>query len=117
MGIGFSLKELSEEGKININGATKARILTAAAADTRMGGEICTIMTSAGSGNQGLGVVLPIVAVVEEENLEYEKLVRAVFFAHIVNKYVKLFTGKLSYMCGCGIAAGVGASAGISWAP
>ena len=115
MGIGFALKELSEEGKLNLNGATKARILTAAAADTRMGGETCPIMTSAGSGNQGLGVVLPIMVIAEENNIEKEKLIRAIFFAHIINKYVKLFTGKLSYMCGCGIAAGVGASAGISW--
>lgn len=115
MGIGFALKELSEEGKLNIDGPTKAKILTAAAADLRMGGETCPIMTSAGSGNQGLGVILPIVVVAEENNIEEEKLIRAVFFAHIINKYVKLYTGKLSYMCGCGIAAGLGASAGISW--
>lgn len=115
MGIGFALNELVEEGILNLNSATKARLLTAAAADTRMGGETCPIMTSAGSGNQGLGVVLPIVVVAEENQIEEDKLIRAIFFAHIINKYVKLFTGKLSYMCGCGIAAGVGASAGISW--
>ena len=115
MGIGFTLKKLSEENKLNISGPTKARILTAAAADLRMGGGVCPIMTSAGSGNQGLGVILPIVVVAEEQNIEKERLIRAVFFAHIINKYVKIFTGKLSYMCGCGIAAGVGASAGITW--
>lgn len=115
MGIGARLKEIFEENKINISGPIKARIWTAAAADLRMGGGTCPIMTSGGSGNQGLGVILPIVAVAEEQNIEKEKLIRAVFLGHIINKYVKLFSGKLSYMCGCGIAAGVGASAGISW--
>ena len=72
-------------------------------------------MTSGGSGNQGLGVVLPITVVAEENHIEKERLVRAIFFAHLINKYVKIYTGKLSAMCGCAIAAGMGASAGISW--
>ncbi|WP_353096542.1 L-serine ammonia-lyase, iron-sulfur-dependent, subunit alpha [Tissierella praeacuta] len=111
--LGYTLNKLQGENKIDI--FTKARILTAASADIRMGGGNCPIMTSAGSGNQGLGVVLPIVAVAEENNVEEEKLLKAVFFGHVVNKYIKLYTGKLSSMCGCAIAAGVGAAVGITW--
>ena len=98
-----------------MDGPTKARILTAAAADMRMGGENCPIMTSAGSGNQGIGVVIPIYVIAQQNAIEKEKLLRALFYAHIINKYIKVYTGKLSAICGCAIAAGVGASIGITW--
>lgn len=113
--LGSTLDKLQKEGKILGDASMRARILTAASADARMGGSDCPIMTSAGSGNQGLGVVLPIVVVAEENNIEREKLLRAIFFGHMINKYVKMFTGKLSAMCGCAIAAGIGASSGITW--
>jgi L-cysteine desulfidase len=113
--IGSTLNKLHEEGMLNIDVFTKARILTAAACDMRMGGGECPIMTSGGSGNQGIGVILPISVVAEFENVPEERLIRAVFFAHIINRYVKMYTGKLSSICGCAIAAGVGASAAITW--
>lgn len=113
--IGSTLTRLNAEGRLNIDVFTKARILTAAACDMRMGGGACPIMTSGGSGNQGIGVILPISVVADFENIEEEKLIRAVFFAHVINRYVKMYTGKLSSICGCAIAAGVGASAAITW--
>lgn len=115
MALGSNLMKIFAGNKLNINGPSTARIWTAAAADLRMGGGTCPIMTSGGSGNQGLGVILPIVAVAEEQEIGKEKLLRAVFLGHVINKYVKKFTGKLSHMCGCGIAAGLGASGGITW--
>lgn len=115
LGLGVGFKKLEKQGKISMDGVAKARMLTAAAADMRMGGAVCPIMTSGGSGNQGIGVIVPIAAIGEECNMSKEKIFRAIFFGHAVNKYVKVFTGKLSYMCGCAIGAGVGASAGITW--
>ncbi|MFA5523618.1 MAG: L-serine ammonia-lyase, iron-sulfur-dependent, subunit alpha [Tissierellales bacterium] len=115
LGWGASLLFLQKQGKLSADASQKARILTAAGADIRMGGGDCPIMTSAGSGNQGLGVILPIVVVAEERGVEKEKLYRAIFYAHIINKFVKEYTGKLSALCGCAIAAGVGASAAIAW--
>ncbi|SHH77322.1 serine dehydratase subunit alpha family protein [Sporanaerobacter acetigenes] len=115
MKIGKTLKKLQDEGKICRDAPTQARILTAASADMRMGGGDCPIMTSGGSGNQGLGVVLPISVVAEEKDIPKEREIRAVFLAHVINKYVKIYTGKLSAMCGCAIAAGIGAGAGITW--
>ncbi|WP_234978638.1 L-cysteine desulfidase family protein [Anaerosalibacter sp. Marseille-P3206] len=112
---GATLKRLQDKGILCNDAPTRARVLTAASADIRMGGGDCPIMTSGGSGNQGLGVVLPITVVAEEKGIEKERLMRAVFFAHVINKYVKIYTGKLSSMCGCAIAAGIGASAGITW--
>ncbi|PIH05501.1 L-cysteine desulfidase family protein [Clostridium combesii] len=113
--LGSSLLKLQEEGKIGKDSATIARILTAAGSDLRMGGGMCPIMTSGGSGNQGLCVILPITVVAEDIKAPKEKLQRAVFFGHAVNNFVKKYTGKLSAICGCAIAAGIGATAGITW--
>ncbi|GMG97528.1 L-cysteine desulfidase family protein [Tepidimicrobium xylanilyticum] len=115
LNVGRGLIELEKKGKIHLDAPTKARILTALAADMRMGGGSCPIMTSSGSGNQGIGVFLPITVVAEENNIEDERLIRAIFLALMLNKYVKLYTGKLSAMCGCAIGAGVGASGAIAW--
>ena len=72
-------------------------------------------MTSGGSGNQGLGVILPIYLVSQKENIDEEKTLRAIFLAHLINKYVKVYSGKLSGMCGCAIGAGVGVCAGMTY--
>lgn len=113
--LGKKLKCLQDQGYLSADSATTARILTAAAADMRMGGGDCPIMTSGGSGNQGIGVILPIAVVAKEKNLDQERLTRALFFAHAINRYVKSYSGKLSGMCGCAIAAGIGSTAGITW--
>lgn len=113
--LGSSLLKLQQEGKLGKDSATIARILTAAGSDLRMGGGMCPIMTSGGSGNQGLCVILPITVVAEDIKAPKEKLQRAVFFGHAVNNFVKKYTGKLSAICGCAIAAGIGATAGIAW--
>ena len=113
--VGATLNRLHREGKLSIDVFTKARMLTASACDMRMGGGNCPIMTSGGSGNQGIGVIVPIAVVAEYEKIDDEKLIRAVFFAHLINRYVKMYTGKLSSICGCAIAAGLGASAAITW--
>jgi L-cysteine desulfidase len=112
---GASLLKLQQQGIIGGDSVTTARILTAAGSDIRMSGGNCPIMTSGGSGNQGLCVILPITVVGEKINVSEETLKRAVFFGHAVNNFVKKYTGKLSAICGCAIAAGIGAGAGVAW--
>ena len=70
MGLGKKLNELKENNILPDNFITDTRILTAAAADMRMGGGPLPIMTSGGSGNQGVGITLPIYMIAKEENLE-----------------------------------------------
>lgn len=111
--LGKTLNELKQSGVLADHFVTDARILTAAAADMRMGGGNASIMTSGGSGNQGIGVILPIAVVAKEESASEDKLARAIFFGHAINRYVKEYSGKLSGICGCAIASGIGASAGI----
>lgn len=113
--LGKTLNELKEKEVLPDNFVTEARIMTAAAADMRMGGGKCPIMTSGGSGNQGIGVILPIAITAEEEQVDEERLAKAIFFAHCINRYVKEYSGKLSGICGCAIGAAIGSAAGITW--
>lgn len=110
---GRTLRSIAGQGPWDV--AMETRILTAAAADLRMGGGNLPIITSGGSGNQGLGVLIPVYCAWKEKGLSEEMLHRAIFLSHAINKYVKLFSGKLSGMCGCSIAAGVGSAAAIAW--
>ena len=113
--IGISLKKLEQEGLLKVDAPRKARMMTAAAADMRMGGGNCEIATSGGSGNQGIGITLPIMIVARELGISENKMIRAAFLGNLVNCYIKEFAGKLSGMCGCAIGAGIGATAGITW--
>ncbi len=115
MGLGKKLNELKENKILPDNFITETRILTAAAADMRMGGGRLPIMTSGGSGNQGVGIILPIYMVAKQENLDEETLARGLFFAHIINRYVKEYAGKLCALCGCAIGSAIGASSAIAF--
>lgn len=115
MGLGKKLNELKENKILSDNFISETRILTAAAADMRMGGGPLPIMTSGGSGNQGVGIILPVYIVAKHENLDDEILARGLFFAHIINRYVKEYAGKLCGICGCAIGAAIGSSAAIAF--
>jgi L-cysteine desulfidase len=92
-----------------------AKSLTAAASEARMAGAPLPVMSSAGSGNHGLVAILPVAVVGEKMGLDREKIVRGVTLSHLVTIYIKTYTGSLSPVCGCAVAAGVGASAGLAY--
>ena len=114
LGIGKSIKELMETNVICDSINNRVRMQAAAATDARMGGINMPIMSSAGSGNHGITVIVPLKIIADEYRLDDEKLIKALAFAHLVTYYVKLFTGRLSPVCGCAVAAGVGVAAGIT---
>ncbi|MCF8112259.1 MAG: L-serine ammonia-lyase, iron-sulfur-dependent, subunit alpha [Desulfotignum sp.] len=115
MGIGRTLQRLVEQGRIKQDMILSARILTAAAADARMAGASLPAMASAGSGNHGLTAVLPIWAIKNYVTCSDNTVYQAIGFSHILTSFVKSHTGRLSPLCGCSIAAGAGAAAGITW--
>jgi len=116
LAVGKTLEKLVQEGLIKRDMILDARILTSAAADARMAGVKLPAMSSAGSGNHGLTAVLPIWAVKDYLDVPSEKKVwKAVALSHLVTAYVKSHTGRLSAVCGCSIAAGAGATAGIAY--
>ena len=85
---------------------------TAAASDARMAGCTLPAMSNSGSGNQGITVTVPVIAVAEKTGASREQLIRALTLAHLVAIHIKGHLGKLSALCGCVIAS-TGSSCGI----
>lgn len=115
MGVGFSLKKSIEQGFLSEDLMTSSMMLTAAASDARMSGINLSVMSSNGSGNNGLTAILPIVAYKNIFNVADDKLAKAVAISHIMNSYIKHYIGRLSALCACGVAAGTGAGIAIAY--
>jgi L-cysteine desulfidase len=115
LGLGPALEALVGQGVLAADIVNKTRMLTASAADARMSGVKMPVMTSGGSGNQGIAAILPVVIAAEHYGINNENLLRAVTFSHLLNIYIKKYTGKLSAVCGCAISAGAGAAAAVVW--
>lgn len=115
LALGNAIKELMEEGQIEKNMVNTVKMYAAAAADARMAGLKMPVMSSAGSGNHGITAILPPYIVCQEKNYDEEKLIRALAFSHLVTIAIKEFSGPLSPVCGCAIAAGIGAAVSIAW--
>lgn len=91
---------------------TYAMAATAAASDARMAGCTLPAMSNSGSGNQGITVTMPVIAVAEKMGVSDEQLARALVLSHLVAIHIKGYLGKLSALCGCVIAS-TGSSCGI----
>lgn len=115
IGVGYGMKKSMEEGLLGDDLMNQAMMITAAASDARMAGIKMPVMSSNGSGNHGLTAILPIVAYNRKFPQSEERLAKALAISHLITAYVKNFTGRLSAVCGCGVAASTGATAGISW--
>lgn len=115
LGIGKAIDRLLKQKLLVKDMSTSAKRLTSAAADARMGGVNLPAMSSAGSGNHGLTAILPIWAVKDFVDHDRETVLKAIGLSHIITAYVKAHTGRLSAVCGCSVAAGAGATAGITY--
>ncbi len=115
LGIGKALDRLVRQKLICRDMILAARILTSAASDARMSGVKLPAMSSAGSGNHGLTAILPIWAIREFITCDEKAVLEAMALSHLVTAYVKAHTGRLSAICGCSVAAGAGASAGVAY--
>ncbi len=115
MGVGASIKRKIDQGIIANDVMQQSVLLTAAASDARMSGHQMPVMSSAGSGNHGLTAILPVVSVAEYFKKTEEELVRALAISHLITIYIKGYTGSLSALCGCAVAAATGASVAIVW--
>ncbi|KXG75143.1 L-cysteine desulfidase family protein [Thermotalea metallivorans] len=115
MGVGIGLYQSMQNGILSDDFINHAMMLTAAGADARMSGFTMPVMSSNGSGNNGLTTILPIVAYRNKYPVEEEKLAKALAMSHMVNGYIKHHIGRLSALCGCGVASSTGAAVGIAW--
>lgn len=115
IGVGYGIKKAMDDKMLSDDLMNKAMMLTAAASDARMSGVNKPVMSSNGSGNHGLTAILPIAAYNEMYPQTKDKLSKALAISHLVTGYIKNYTGRLSAVCGCGVAASTGSAAAITW--
>ncbi len=88
----------------------RVKLRVAAAVDARMGGLAEPVMTSGGSGNQGVLAILVPYLVGLDRHVPLATIEESIAISHAVNAYIKCFVGELSVLCGCAIAASIGAA-------
>lgn len=93
------------------------RILTkvASAAESRLDGCPLPTMSSSGAGTKGLVVTLPVSETARALGASRETTLRALAFAHLLNRYINAWIGKLSPMCSCVMASSTAASATMAY--
>ena len=111
--VGFYLSDLVAKGYLHDDIFTSSKILVASASDARMAGMSLPVMSSGGSGNQGIVAILVPHNVGKHFRTSDKKIWHSIALSHLINSYIKCFTGDLSPLCGCSIAAGVGAAVAI----
>lgn len=108
-GLGAGLDRPDSEKSLG----ARVRQAASAASEVRMGGGDLPVMSSAGSGNHGITAIVPIAVAAEELGADDKKLAQALAISHLVCAYLKAHTGRLTPICGCAVAAGAGAAAGL----
>lgn len=111
LGIGAVLSDMADHGELGEGLVTKARIMTAAAADARMSGLEVEIFASSGSGNQGIMASIPVVVLAEHLGADDDRLAEALALGHLLTAVMTQSAGLLGGMCGCVVKAGIGAAA------
>ncbi|MFZ0240694.1 MAG: L-serine ammonia-lyase, iron-sulfur-dependent, subunit alpha [Desulfobacterales bacterium] len=111
--VGYYLGDLAKKGYLQDDVFTASKTLVASASDARMAGVSLPVMSSGGSGNQGIVAILVPYTVGIHFKVPEKKILRSIALSHLLNSYIKCFTGDLSPLCGCSIAAGVGAAVAI----
>lgn len=113
--VGYYVQDLIKKGYLKRDILSNAKLTAAAAADARMAGVPVPVMSSGESGNQGVVAVLVPWLVGKAFGVPEKRILKSIALSHLVNSYIKVFTGELAPICGCAVAAGVGASVAIVW--
>lgn len=111
--VGRQMHSGTAAGLIAEDTANFAAAYTAAAADARMSGCEQAVMSVAGSGNQGLTATLPVIAVARKSGKPEEVMLRALAISILTTIHAKEYIGRLSVLCGCGVASSIGVTAGV----
>jgi L-cysteine desulfidase len=112
--VGKTLKDHIKSGLLGEDLLNLCLSRTTAASDARMDGCPRPVMTNSGSGNQGITVYMPIVAVAQYLKKDEETLARAIAMSNLMAAHIHKYMGHLSALCGV-IISGMGAGTGITY--
>ncbi|MFZ5813115.1 MAG: serine dehydratase subunit alpha family protein [Thermodesulfobacteriota bacterium] len=114
--VGRTQLGLIRQGLLKKDMAVWAGVRTAAGIDSRMGGVPLPAMTLAGSGNQCIAAGIPVVTAAQYASMEDQNLpVRAVMLSYLITCSIKAGVGRLSALCGSGMAGGAGVAAATAY--
>jgi L-cysteine desulfidase len=109
----YQMQQMMKQGLMADDLFYRVKQRVASALDARMGGLPEPVMTSGGSGNQGVLTILLPYMVGRDRAVELPRIQESIAISHAVNSYIKCFTGELSVVCGCAIAASIAAATAI----
>lgn len=112
--IGSSILKNIEQGIYGDDTRNRCASYAAAGSDARMSGCPLPVMTTSGSGNQGMTASLPVIKFVRMKGLSDEELIRALFMSHLCTVHIKTQVGRLSAYCGA-MCAAAGVSGAITF--
>ena len=112
--IGSCIVKNIEQGIYGDDRRNRCASFAAAGSDARMSGCPLPVMTTSGSGNQGMTASLPIIKYCEIMQFSDERLIRSLFFSHLSTIHIKTSVGRLSAYCGA-MCASAGASGALAF--
>lgn len=112
--LGKMIEENIQRGIYGNDIRNKAASYASAGSDARMSGCSLPVMTTSGSGNQGMTASLPVIRYCRERNVSYEQMIRGLFISHMITIHVKTNVGRLSAYCGA-ICASSGVAAALTY--
>lgn len=103
--IGQLIRENIAKGFYGNDPRNNAASFAAAGSDARMSGCPLPVMTTSGSGNQGMTASLALIDFAQQMKMNEDRLIRALFFSHMSTVHIKTNVGRLSAYCGVICAA------------
>ena len=109
--IGCMINKNIQKGLYGDDQRNRCASFASAGGDARMSGCSLPVMTTSGSGNQGMAASLPIIKYCKDQGKSHETLIRTLFFSHLTTIHLKSSIGRLSAFCGviCATSAVSGA--------
>jgi len=108
---GYYLRKMMDFEKDNF--IMEIKSIAASATDARMAGYPLPVMSSGQSGNQGIVAIILPYLYGKKNSIDEERILKSIALSHIINSYIKSYTGELAPICGCAISSGAGAAAAI----
>ncbi|MGL4335892.1 MAG: serine dehydratase subunit alpha family protein, partial [Turicibacter sp.] len=93
---------------------SKMKAYASAGSDARMSGCSLPVMTTSGSGNQGMTASIPVIVYAKEKGLTDEMMYRGLIVANLITIHQKTGIGRLSAYCGA-VSAACGSGAAITY--